>query len=260
MNPTLTANKFSGITASELITELQQGIRLPPPQSCPSSISGLIQKCFIEQPTERPTFAQVKHSIEIAFQQLSQVETPAARMETNAENNLHYADVHFEEKYLDMKAKNRKYQEDQIIGEHNTPDIVLDGQSLTASFKNKTEQDISRPFLRSSINDLSLLKIPGPQKYLLDDQMNLVDGTNTGNCHSLSPASTGHKRFFSYGGEDLTPPLQPDKRTSNPISSSQSHPNPTYMMFLDDMKEKEPGACGTEPCKEEFKSLKSLNM
>ena len=259
MASSLIVNIHSGITASELITELKEGTRLPPPQSCPSSISGLIQRCFFEQPTERPSFTEVKHIIEVAHQQLCQVETTTSQIETGDEDNLHYADVHFEERYLDMKAKNRKYQEDQIIGTNNTPDIVLDGQSLTASFKNKTERDASSPNMRPSINHLSLLKIPGFQKNLLDDQTDLIDGTNIGNYQSLSPGSTGHKRFFSYGGEDLTLPLQPEKLiTSNPIISSQSHPNPTYMMFLDDMKKTEP-ASGTEQWKEEIKCLKSLN-
>ena len=59
-----------GITLYDLIFELQNGIRLPDPENCPSSMVTLIRKCFHHIPSERPTFNEVKKVVELDYAQL----------------------------------------------------------------------------------------------------------------------------------------------------------------------------------------------
>ena len=242
-------NILSGITTAELISELQGGLRLPAPQSCPSPISLLIHQCFQEKPSDRPSFMVIKHKIEVAYHQLRRPQTTIAQVETCEDEILHYADIQHESRYLDMKAKNRKYQDEQMTNIDEDSDIDLNIQSFTISFKKDVAQESLIENMRSPVNHLSVSKDSGLQKQTIDDHTNLLDVPNTGYRLSLSPGSTEHKRFFSYGGEDL-PLINPAGSLSKQqFGCTKSHPNPTYMMFLDDIDKTEQDS-RPEPWKE----------
>ena len=51
------------MTIHELRYELSSGIRLPDPTFCPARISELIQRCFLEDPNQRPTFKEIKEDL-----------------------------------------------------------------------------------------------------------------------------------------------------------------------------------------------------
>ena len=52
---------------NQLRHELAQGIRLPKPEYCPDNIPDIIQRCFHEDPKDRPDFIELKVLIETAY-------------------------------------------------------------------------------------------------------------------------------------------------------------------------------------------------
>ena len=225
-----------GISLLQLRSELQEGIRLQPPQNCPSSISDLIQQCFVENPTERPSFNEMKRSIEHAYGQLRQTPTTTIQVEYVGEEKLDYADIQFEERYLDMKSKNRTYQEniktDQTTAKEK---VVVDTKTLKTSFANDTRRYLSVQNMSSSHNPVSS-NIPWHLNTTLNEKSKSIqDGIDVKNYPLLSTPGIGsHKRCVSYGGEDPTAPLQPELLSPR-LVPAKSYPNPAYMMFLTEL-------------------------
>ena len=206
-------------------------MRLPTPKSCPPSIASVIQQCFREQPAERPSFSDIKKSIETAYRHLRQTPTSMAQIESVEEENLQYADLQFEERYLEMKVKNRNYQENKTTRVRNErQQVVLDSASLTASFNNDAGRYLSiQNMSASNIAPKTTTRQDSTQS-LLEERRNSMSRLGGPSNHLLSPGCIGNKRFFSYGGEDPTPLLQP-KRLSTGLMPAQSYPNPSYMMM-----------------------------
>ena len=220
------------ITLRQLVSELEEGIRLPSPENCPSSIARLIQQCFAANPTERPSFGDIMKVIETDYVTLRRAPTSSAKIEPNEKEQLTYADIEFEKRYLDMRIKNRNQQEGQRNNFEIEETVVIDGVSLTASFRNETPRYLSLHDVRSSANPLPTVIIDSQRTSSTKQRECIKDEGMTRNPkHALSPGSNGHKRSFSYGGEDRTPTLQPKRLISNPLMPAQSYPNPTYMIF-----------------------------
>jgi hypothetical protein len=59
-----------GINVNELIYELRQGIRLSDHPSCPDPICHMIHTCFLENPSHRPDFSELKEAIQSACDDL----------------------------------------------------------------------------------------------------------------------------------------------------------------------------------------------
>ena len=74
--------------------------------------------------------------------------------------------------------------------------------------------------------------------FFSNEEVFLRDNKKNRNYIPLSPGCTGHKRFISYGGEDPTSPLQPEK-SSTSLIPAKSYPNPSYMMFPTGLNENE---------------------
>ena len=55
------------MTIHQLIYELSVGVRLPNPESCPSSISTMLRKCFQNDPNERPDFKEIRSDVQFTF-------------------------------------------------------------------------------------------------------------------------------------------------------------------------------------------------
>jgi hypothetical protein len=142
-------------------------------------------------------------------------------IETADEESLHYADLQFEERFEDMKAKNRKYHEEKINETTQNSQIALNAGSLTAAFNNDKVDYLSLQNLISS-DKPATLSFPVSNHPLSPGYI------------PLSPGCIGHKRFKSYGGEDPTSPLQPE-RNSTILMPAKSYPNPSYMMFPTDL-------------------------
>ena len=95
----------------ELISELEQGIRLPKPYCCPTPIAEIISQCFMANPTDRPSFEEIRSEIQIAFAKLQEIQSSSPQAGSSSENGLNYADLQFNEMYVDMRRRNRKLQD-----------------------------------------------------------------------------------------------------------------------------------------------------
>ena len=84
-----------------------------------------MQQCFAELPNERPTFNEIKRRIEGSYRQLRRALETVVDAEPADEGSLHYADLQFEERFEDMKAKNRKYHESKLNQPIRNSQVVL---------------------------------------------------------------------------------------------------------------------------------------
>ena len=77
----------------ELASELQQGVRLPQPYCCPNPIADILKQCFKENPSERPSFSEIRCSIQLAHNQLRELSNASPETEPTTEQGLDYADL-----------------------------------------------------------------------------------------------------------------------------------------------------------------------
>ncbi|PIK61144.1 putative vascular endothelial growth factor receptor 1-like [Apostichopus japonicus] len=61
---TLGATPYHDIPIHEIATTLQDGYRLPKPDSCPQEIYNTMRQCWNENPTGRPTFSQLEEVLD----------------------------------------------------------------------------------------------------------------------------------------------------------------------------------------------------
>ncbi|RWS20518.1 Focal adhesion kinase 1-like protein [Leptotrombidium deliense] len=54
---------FQGIKNNDVIYKIENGERLPFPPNCPPSLYSLMSQCWLYEPTKRPTFSMIKHSL-----------------------------------------------------------------------------------------------------------------------------------------------------------------------------------------------------
>ena len=88
-----------------------------------------MQQCFSELPNERPTFNELKRRIEGSYSQLRRAPETVVETATADEESLHYADLQFEERFEDMKAKNRKYHGEKLNQTIRNSKVVLNARS-----------------------------------------------------------------------------------------------------------------------------------
>ena len=94
------------MSLQELRDELLVGNRLPRPQSCPSKMSCLIQKCFSYQANDRPSFGEIKKMVIKAYEDLQLSQPTSTERHEDNEEVLQYADLQLQNRYLEMKIKN----------------------------------------------------------------------------------------------------------------------------------------------------------
>ena len=98
---------------NQLRHELAQGIRLPKPEYCPDNIPDIIQRCFHEDPKDRPDFTELKVLIETAYDLLischngSEVSNQESEMllYENITSLTPSKDDRMKERYLDMMCQ-----------------------------------------------------------------------------------------------------------------------------------------------------------
>ena len=217
----------------QLVTELMGGVRLPKPESCPIFIASLIEQCFAADASSRPSFDKIKFAIEKDYELLRRAPRTSNECAPSGKKELQYADLDFEQKYFEMRIKNQDLHKTRNLQIEET--VVQDGGSQTVSFRKEVPRYASLSVMTSSKNPLPTLtreSHPSLRKQTENTESEVMLRTPK---DSLSPVSYGYKRFYSYGGEDPTPPLQPEGLKSNPLFPAKSYPNPTYMIFLSNM-------------------------
>ena len=198
-----------------------------------------MQQCFAELPNERPTFNEIKRRIEGSYSQLRRAPETVVEAATADEESLHYADLQFEVRFEDMKAKNRKHHGEKLDQTIRNSKVVLNARSLTASFTNEKEDYTTLQNAISSDKPAHLSVTGSNHPSLSNDEGTLLrEYKKNRNYIPLSPGCIGHKRFISYGGEVPTSPLQPEKN-STCLMPAKSYPNPSYMMFPTDLNKNE---------------------
>ena len=203
-------------------------------------MTNLIKKCFYHNPSERPSFGEVKDLISQDYKQLRRSPASSTQKESDEREEIQYADLNLEHKYLEMRIKNREYQEDQTKNSKNK-EIVLNEMSLAASYRNEKPRYLSLHDVTSSTKPPPSSAIDHYRSSLTKPRSNTEDEAILRTpIYSLSPGSTGLKRFFSYSGEDSTLPLEPEQSSLIPISlKTKSYPNPAYNVFLSNFNSNE---------------------
>ena len=54
---------YSGMTNGEVLAQVEQGYRMPPPPGCPDPVYQIMLECWKTNPEERPTFEYLKHQL-----------------------------------------------------------------------------------------------------------------------------------------------------------------------------------------------------
>ena len=110
----------------QLLHMLRQGIRLPNPDFCPLQLSTLIQKCFLENPKDRPSFEDIKTAIGYAYNALITAVDPDDI--TKSEDSVRYFNVgsidktkddEMKQRYLNMIRENQNRQHQKRLSPIN---------------------------------------------------------------------------------------------------------------------------------------------
>ena len=188
---------ITGITLQELRDELLAGTRLPPPQSCPSKMCRLIQRCCAYEANDRPSFGEIKKMVVEAYEELELKNSTSTEIHESKEEVLEYADLTLHDRYVEMKIKNNDYQQNKNQKDQDASNIVLDVKAGSVSYK--TDEN----------------------KYL-----SMTDHIMVNHIKRFR-----HRRSSSYCGADPTPLLQPE-RLPLTLTRAQTSPNPMYMLNL----------------------------
>ena len=205
--------------------ELKMGIRLPDPDYCPLAINNLIQTCFIEQPSERPSFHEIKESVLVAY---SGIKRAGRTMITNTSNNLkniEYTDVQMVSKYLKMHKLNRDYQKQRnMVLKNEDPQLQLDEVSIT-SFPPK---DAGTYLSLACLNSLEGVKLPSTEnEFLSARRKHAIESMDINKFSDM---------FMRRYSEDTIGAILPKNICSTKSRSksyevvSLSFSNPSYMM------------------------------
>lgn len=61
---TLGAKPYKGLPLQDIYKKLEKGYRMEQPPNCNTEIYTLMRKCWSAQPTDRPTFTEIVHTID----------------------------------------------------------------------------------------------------------------------------------------------------------------------------------------------------
>ena len=185
-------------------------------------------------PSDRPSFDDVRCMIQLAFNQLK--ETPATSNDnaSNSETGLLYADLQFKEMYVDMRRRNREIQQQNVRSINEDQQNVSESVFMNPTFEieERIETEIESEYMDMTKNDVGFLITDGTNTSK-EEKLDFGDFTNLISPKYLhTPGSFDQKRPISFGGGDPMSLLQPDITTRKlvPAKSYPSYQNPSYMM------------------------------
>ena len=219
-----------------MVLELKAGIRLPTPYNCPKPIANLIQHCFQEQPSDRPSFGEIKESVSVSYKEVTRFFAENKLNATKEHEEVHYADLGLEERYLDMRTQNQNFKELHKPGVNDNKLIKFDKRKSNIPFQNDELMYASLQNMSTGVAEPT--PVDGMPSYMLLDGPNYpMDKTNIKNGHLRNVLGVGYKRFFSYS--DIECPLTchatyeyHEQKNCQGLTSAKSYPNPYYMMNL----------------------------
>ena len=221
---------------NQLRHELTQGIRLPNPEFCPGQIADVIQRCFFENPNDRPDFKEIKSLIEAAYIFLmeTRAQTNKDMIKSEEKVELLYQnavtlqvpkDDKMKERYLDMRRGNKKIQNNDSFGkdpsspedvQHATNNTLRTRRGLYISLDNVYSSASNIPLHGSQKDRTKALETPS---IMLSPDYNRFRS-------SFSPGSNDIKSFFSTSAVNKMEPMQPEAPNRKYTQSW----NPLYMM------------------------------
>ena len=215
--------------------ELKMGIRLPAPDYCPLAINNLIQTCFIEQPSERPSFHEIKESVLVAYSGIKRAGKTMIPNTSNNLKNIEYTDVQMVSKYLNMHKMNQDYQKERnMVLKNEDRQLQLDEVSIT-SFPTK---DAGTYLSLACLSSLEGGKLPSPDdEFLTTFRKHNIWSTDINKFSDMS------MRRYS---EDTIGAILPKNICSTRSRSksyevvSLSFSNPSYMMHTEKSILKQP--------------------
>ena len=82
---------FGGLSNSKVIEKVKQGLRLNPPSNCPILISKMMQECWKNEVSERPSFSNLIEKFEeIPMKEFGQDTEIGLAIKPLIENQSHY--------------------------------------------------------------------------------------------------------------------------------------------------------------------------
>ena len=230
---------------NQLRHELAQGIRLPKPEHCPDNISDIIQRCFHEDPKDRPDFIELKVLIETAYDLLISChnENEVSNQESemllyeNIASLTPSKDDRMKERYLDMRRKNTKGRKSEHDG---IDDDVFEMEDETSvALRSSKRQYLSLENVYSSASmvplhgsDENLKRGSDVRKSLLSSNYRPASVVSN-KYNQLSPGCNDMKCFFSSSAINTTAQKLEIPEQERKISQSA---NPLYMMVGSDVE------------------------
>ena len=226
---------------NQLRHELTQGIRLPNPEFCPGQITDVIQRCFAENPNDRPDFKNIKSLIEAAYVSLmeTRAQTNKDIMENEEKVELLYQnevtlqvpkDEKMKERYLNMRSGNKKHENnDSVFGEDPSEDVQA---TKNDSLRTKRRRYISLDNVYSSASMTPFhssqrdLTNAGEMPTIMVSSDYQRVSTSSNKYKQLSPGSNDMKSFFSTSAVNTMEPMEPQA----PNQKFTQSWNPLYMM------------------------------
>ena len=75
---------YPGVELSQVYEMLETGYRMPNPEGCPDAIYGLMQRCWMSKPEDRPSFMEVSQQLN-SMSDINESESYCIGMSNNCE-------------------------------------------------------------------------------------------------------------------------------------------------------------------------------
>ena len=238
-----------GMDVNQLRHELAQGVRLPKPEHCSDNISDIIQRCFNEDPKDRPDFVELKLLIENAYDLLisRHNESDVSNQESdmllyeNITSLTPSQDDRMKERYLDMRRKNKKGCKTEHDGMNGNVFEMEDEASVALRSSKRQYISLENVYSSASMVPLhgsgeDLTRASDVRKSLLSS--NYRPASIVSNKYKqLSPACNDVKCFFSSSAINTISQTLEIPERERKISQSW---NPLYMIVESDININEP--------------------
>ena len=197
------------------------GVRLPTPPSCPEIIADMLRQCFIEDPRNRPTFTKTKSMILQSHRENLRKVISVNDEEKELDAIVQYADLEMESTYLNMRKRNRDFQDKKVCFEREEP--LLRATLSSSAPKADKDDQIYEPLHYS---------IPMTKSFNSMDSNKVMKKESVDSSYEQKE----YKRYISLSSKDITTLPSSLPEYQNKLTLSKSCPNPLYFLTSDDIE------------------------